>query len=80
MAVSLQKGQNVSLSKTAPGIRKVRFGLGWDARATDGAAFDLDASAFVLDASGRVLGDQHFVFYNNPHDPSGATMRCSKLI
>ena len=72
MAVSLQKGQNVSLSKAAPGMKKVRFGLGWDARATDGAAFDLDASAFVLDASGKVLSDQHFVFYNNPHDPSGA--------
>ncbi len=72
MAVSLQKGQNVSLSKAAPGMKKVRFGLGWDARATDGAAFDLDASAFVLDASGKVLSDQHFVFYNNPLDPSGA--------
>ncbi len=72
MAVSLQKGQNVSLSKAAPGMKKVRFGLGWDARATDGAAFDLDASAFVLDASGKVLSDQHFVFYNNPLDPSSA--------
>ena len=41
MAISLQKGQNVSLSKQAPGLKKVRFGLGWDARATDGAAFDL---------------------------------------
>jgi tellurium resistance protein TerD len=50
MAVSLQKGQNVSLSKQAPGMKKVRFGLGWDARATDGSGFDLDASAFVLDA------------------------------
>lgn len=72
MAISLQKGQNVSLSKQAPGLKKVRFGLGWDARATDGAAFDLDTSAFVLDASGKVLSDQHFVFYNNPTDPSGA--------
>ena len=72
MAISLQKGQNVSLSKQAPGLKKVRFGLGWDARATDGAAFDLDTSAFVLDANGKVLSDQHFVFYNNPKDPSGA--------
>ena len=48
MAVSLQKGQNVSLSKQAPGLKKVRFGLGWDLRKTDGSAFDLDASAFVM--------------------------------
>ena len=72
MAISLQKGQNVSLTKQAPGLKRVRFGLGWDARATDGAAFDLDASAFVLDANGKVLSDKHFVFYNNTRDPSGA--------
>ena len=72
MAISLQKGQNVSLSKQAPGLKKARFGLGWDLRKTDGAAFDLDASAFVLDANGKVLSDGHFVFYNNAKDPSGA--------
>ncbi|MEE4379074.1 MAG: TerD family protein [Candidatus Competibacteraceae bacterium] len=72
MAVSLSKGQNVSLTKEDPGLKKVRFGLGWDVRKTDGAAFDLDASAFVLDESGKVLSDQHFVFYNNLKDPSGA--------
>ena len=72
MAVSLSKGQNVSLSKEAPGLKKALFGLGWDVRKTDGADFDLDASAFVLDESGKVLSDQHFVFYNNTKDPSGA--------
>ena len=74
MAVSLSKGQNVSLSKEAPGLKKVRFGLGWDVRRTDGTDFDLDASAFVLDADGKVLSDQHFVFYNNLKDPSGAVV------
>lgn len=72
MAVSLSKGQNVSLTKEDPGLKKVMFGLGWDTRKTDGAGFDLDASAFVLDESGKVLSDQHFVFYNNLKDPSGA--------
>ena len=72
MAVSLQKGGNVSLSKQAPGLKKIRFGLGWNARKTDGVDFDLDASAFVLDGGGKVLSDQHFVFYNNATDPSGA--------
>ncbi|HPF58823.1 MAG TPA: TerD family protein [Candidatus Competibacteraceae bacterium] len=74
MAISLQKGQNVSLSKQAPGLKKVRFGLGWDLRKTDGSDFDLDASAFVLDGNGKVLSDQHFVFYNNAKDPSGAVL------
>jgi len=74
MAISLQKGQNVSLSKQAPGLKKARFGLGWEMRKTDGSAFDLDASAYVLSSSGKVLSDQHFVFYNNAQDPSGAVM------
>ncbi|MBK8182502.1 MAG: TerD family protein [Candidatus Competibacteraceae bacterium] len=72
MAISLQKGGNVSLSKQAPGLKRVRFGLGWDLRKTDGTEFDLDASAFVLNASGKVLSDQHFIFYNNPTDPAGS--------
>lgn len=72
MAVSLSKGQNVSLTKEDPGLKRVLFGLGWDTRKTDGGDFDLDASAFVLDESSKVLSDQHFVFYNNLKDPSGA--------
>jgi len=72
MAVSLAKGQNVNLSKTVTGLTKVKVGLGWDARSTDGAAFDLDASAFMLKDDGKVPNDDHFVFYNQPKDPSGA--------
>jgi len=37
MAISLQKGGNVNLSKEAPGLTKIVIGLGWDPRATDGA-------------------------------------------
>jgi len=74
MAVSLKKGQNVSLTKEAPGLKKVMFGLGWDVRKTDGTDFDLDSSVFVLNANGKVLSDQHFVFYNNLKDPSGAVV------
>ena len=72
MTISLQKGGNVSLSKQVPGLNRVRFGLGWDLRKTDGADFDLDASAFLLNADGQVLSNQHFIYYNNPIDPSGA--------
>lgn len=72
MAVTLQKGQNVSLSKEAPGLKEVAFGLGWDARSTDGADFDLDASALILGEDNKVLSDNHFVFYNNTTDPSSA--------
>lgn len=65
MAVNLTKGGNVNLSKEAPTMTKAIAGLGWDSRATDGQAFDLDASVFLVGADGKVLSDQHFVFFNN---------------
>ncbi|MFF3286034.1 TerD family protein [Streptomyces sp. NPDC003023] len=69
MGVSLGKGGNVSLSKEAPGLAAVLVGLGWDVRTTSGADFDLDASALLLNETGKVVSDQHFVFYNNLTSP-----------
>jgi len=64
MAISLNKGGNLSLSKTDPNLVRILIGSGWDERVTDGAAFDLDASAFLLTVSGKVRGDHDFIFYN----------------
>ncbi|MFO0609645.1 MAG: TerD family protein [Polyangiales bacterium] len=72
MAVSLSKGGNISLSKEAPGLKAIVLGLGWDARATDGQSFDLDASAFLLNANGRVRSDADFIFYNQLRSADGA--------
>lgn len=71
-SVSLSKGGNVSLSKVAPNLTMVTFGLGWQVRQTSGADYDLDASAIVVDQSGRVLSDSYFVFFNNLVSPEGA--------
>lgn len=72
MAVSLVKGGNVSLTKEAPSMNVALVGTGWDARVTDGQAFDLDASVFLVGENGKVLSDSHFVFYNNTTSPDGA--------
>jgi tellurium resistance protein TerD len=72
MAISLSKGGNVSLSKTEPGLKRVMIGLGWDARSTDGADFDLDASGFMLKADGKVRSDGDFIFYNNLRSACGS--------
>jgi tellurium resistance protein TerD len=74
MAISLQKGGNVNLSKEAPGLTKVIIGLGWDPRSTDGAAFDLDGSAFLLKADAKVRGDTDFIFYNNLKSSDGSVV------
>ena len=72
MAISLQKGGNVNLSKEAPGLSALKFGLGWDVRATDGAAFDLDGVVFLVGPTGKVRGDADFIFYNNLKSADGA--------
>jgi tellurium resistance protein TerD len=72
VGVSLSKGGNVSLTKEAPNLTAVHVGLGWDARTTTGADFDLDASALLTNPEGRVLSDQHFVFFNNLTSPDGS--------
>ncbi|MFE9169135.1 TerD family protein [Streptomyces kebangsaanensis] len=68
MSVPLTKGGNVSLGKQAPGLTAVTVGLGWQA---DGGC-DLDAGALLCDRAGKVLSDEHFVFFNNPCSPDGS--------
>jgi tellurium resistance protein TerD len=68
MALTLEKGANLSLTKTDPGLVKALVGLGWDARSTNGEAFDLDASAILIGENGKVRSDADFIFYNQPAD------------
>lgn len=62
MAVSLQKGQKISLDKEAGGaLTKITMGLGWDAIKTKGflgfgaktESVDLDASCVLFDENNR---------------------------
>ena len=74
MGISLAKGGNVNLTQGNASLKEVAIGLGWDARATDGTAFDLDASAFLLGANGKVADDSHFIFYGQLLFPNGSVV------
>ena len=66
MAISLQKGQKVDLTKANPGLSKIIIGLGWDVNKYDGGSdFDLDAAAFLLAENGKVSSQDDFIFYGN---------------
>ncbi|MFC9324395.1 restriction endonuclease [Kitasatospora sp. NPDC057015] len=52
-------------------VGAVRLEVSWQSRTVAGDPVELDVSAFLC-ASGRVLSDEHFVFFNNPQDPDGA--------
>lgn len=53
------------------GAGEVRLRIEWQSRTVGGDPVELDVSAFLC-AGGRVLSDEHFVFFNNPADPGGA--------
>ncbi|MDD5578283.1 MAG: TerD family protein [Methylobacter sp.] len=66
MAINLQKGQKISLSKESGGaLTKVVMGLGWDAKKSGGllggmfgggsGAVDLDASCVLFDENKKVV-------------------------
>lgn len=76
MSITLNKGQTISLEKTAPGLTKVFMGLGWDPVGANtkkkgffasllggnaaGAEIDLDASVIVMDAGKKVIDTVSF--------------------
>jgi stress response protein SCP2 len=82
MAINLEKGQRISLSKEAPGLTKLMCGLGWDvAKRSGGGLFgafsstqdcDLDASVICLDKEGKIRDKVNVVYFGNLSHQSGA--------
>jgi tellurium resistance protein TerD len=72
--LTLAKGNNLSLTKTDPGLQQALVGLGWDPRTTTGDAFDLDASALLVAANGKVRSGDDFIFYNQPSAKDGSVV------
>jgi stress response protein SCP2 len=66
----LAKGANVPVDAPA-----VRAQLIWSAAP---GVPDVDGSALLLRADGRVGSDDDFVFYNQPHHPSGTVRHAGK--
>lgn len=82
MGINLQKGQRISLSKEAPGLKKLMCGLGWDVVKKSGGGlfgafsnapdYDLDASVICLDPNGKVNDMANIVYFSNLKHRSGA--------
>jgi tellurium resistance protein TerD len=62
--INLEKKKPFNLAKQAPGLSKVRIGLGWDPT-SDGKSPDADASVFMLTENGKIPEESYFVFFNN---------------
>ena len=80
MALSLKKGESLSLTKRDGGtLTRTRMGLGWDSAAPvkrglfgsrKPAEIDLDASAIFFDAAGRAVDT---IWYNQLKSKDGST-------
>lgn len=86
MAISLAKGQKISLTKDNAGLSKVRVGLGWDqvkksgggvfgklfGGSVGGAEIDIDASVFMLGENGKGIGPTPLVYYGKEVSACGS--------
>lgn len=62
----LKIGEQINLTRTDPGLKKVLIGMGWDAKVfADDSTPDLDVSLFLLDRHDMTRENEDFVFYNN---------------
>ncbi|MGN0484046.1 MAG: TerD family protein [Lachnospiraceae bacterium] len=68
--VILKKGQKTSLAKFGNALENIDVGLGWDV--SNQGVYDLDAECFILGDNEKVLGDDWFVYYNQPASPDGS--------
>ncbi len=75
MAISLRKGQKVSLTKNNPSLKKIMVGLGWHANDSYSSYdFDLDASVLLCDENGICRDKSDFVYFGNLQHPSGSVI------
>lgn len=80
MAVSLSKGQKISLTKENAGLRNLLVGLGWDEAKKSGGFLglfgggpniDCDASAILL-KNGKFVSKHDLVYFGNLKHVTGA--------
>lgn len=83
MAINLQKGQRISLTKEAPKLQQLMCGLGWDVVQKKGGFlsalfsstennFDLDAAVICISENQKVKHEKDVVYFGNLRHYSNA--------
>ena len=86
LAINLQKGQRVDLTKTNPGLSKITVGLGWDPVQSGGgsglfgglfgggsaANVDCDASVIMLGANDKLQNNKDVIYFGNLRSNDGS--------
>lgn len=85
MAINLQKGQRVDLTKGSPGLSKIMVGLGWDPVQKSGggglfgslfggggANIDCDASVLMLGENDKLKNNKDVIYFGNLKSKDGS--------
>jgi stress response protein SCP2 len=87
MAINLQKGQRVDLTKGNPGLSKIMVGLGWDPVQKSGgggglfgslfgggggANIDCDASVIMLGENDKIRSNNDVIYFGNLKSKDGS--------
>jgi stress response protein SCP2 len=86
LAISLQKGQRVDLTKGNPGLSKILVGLGWDPVQSSGGGglfgslfggggstnIDCDASVIMLGANDKIQNNNDVIYFGNLKSRDGS--------
>ncbi len=86
LAINLQKGQRVDLTKSNPGLSKIMVGLGWDPVQSGGggglfgglfggggaANVDCDASVIMLGANDKLQNNKDVIYFGNLRSNDGS--------
>ncbi|MBS4215959.1 TerD family protein [Neobacillus rhizophilus] len=87
MAINLQKGQRVDLTKGNPGLTRILVGLGWDPVQSSGGGggffgslfggggapnVDCDASVIMLGANDRLQNNKDVIYFGNLKSADGS--------
>ena len=86
MAISLQKGQKIDLTKKdGSQLTNLMVGLGWKEAKKSGGLLgmfkakvdvDIDASVLMLNASGKVPSKEEVIFFNHKDHATGCVHHC----
>lgn len=68
----LAKGENIVVRSAESCPETILVELGWTVRDQVASGIGIDSSAIVVGNSGRVLSNEHFVFFNNLTSPDGS--------
>lgn len=76
----LKRGTNVALTREIPSLRRLTVGVRWDAGPEAILDQNLVLVTLLCDIRGRVLSEEHFVFFNQLSSPDESVTQAQQAL